>query len=100
MGREGNIIIFDDLAVFSSFPKETTLDWMRQSKIFMANYTGKVPINDCDRILISIVNGTQKNSTFIISTFMSALDTADRLEIASSLLEKGRTEFFCPNESF
>lgn len=95
MEREGNIIIFDDLAVFSSFPKETTLDWMRQSKVFMANYTGKVPILNCDRILIAVVN-----STYTVSTYTNAVDTANRLEIAVGLLEKGKTEFFCPNESF
>lgn len=100
MGREGNIIIFDDLAVFSSFPRETTLDWMRQSQVFMANYTGKVPILNSDRILITVVNETPINSTYIVSTYTNAVDTANRLEIAIGLLEKGRTEFFCPDESF
>lgn len=91
-----NIIIFDDLAVFSSYPKDVTLNWLRNSVSFLSTYSGM--LNQCphERILINISKSTADRSNVIIQSHECIEDTVEMLKIVTSLLERNEITFFCP----
>ena len=91
-----NIIIFDDLAVFSSYPKDATLSWLRNSASFLTTYKGI--LNPCipERVLISINDSISGTSKVTIQSHECIDDTVEMLKIVTSLLERDKATFFCP----
>lgn len=96
MKKCGNIIIFSDFAVFSSYSKSSTLGWLRKSASFLTNYHDPFPTCDCERILISICE--MPISLLSIDSSCLLDDTIDILERIIDLLDSDEVDFFCPNE--
>lgn len=97
---EKNIIIFDDFAVFSSYPKEITLSMLRQSIHLLVTYDKPFPVCSDERILIVIKEIAPPICSISISLPVEINEAIDMLEEATDLLENNEANFFCPDESF
>lgn len=98
--EEKNIIIFDDSAVFSSFSKDETVEYLRYISSFLESYDGPFPLCASERILITVTNISTSLSSFFISSSVSAEATVEMLDMVIELLANDETEFFCPDETF
>ncbi len=88
-----NLIIFSDFSVFSSYSKETTLTYLRNSIAFLSSYEGIFSICFSQRILVSVIEGKKA----ILTSPLPLKDTIDFLEGVIILLEWDETNFFCPD---